>query len=741
MKGIFASYLRYARGISGELSPWALLRPFGALYSLGARMRDALIDRGIIASEDPVLPVISVGNLCNGGTNKTPLVAMIARGLADAGIRAGIVSRGYSGESREPIAVDLSLGSPRDIYGDEPMMLARWLPDVDVVVARERLAGVAMLADRGAQVAVADDAFQHRRMARDVDIVLIDAACPFGNGHIFPAGTMREGVEALARAHIVVITKVEQASPDAVGRIREIVAERVPHDRIFTARMGQGAWLGASGDPLAPEDEPSDSLPLFAFSAIGSPDSFVTMLESSGRTVAGSAAWRDHHRFVPQDIAALEAHAIEVGARAFVCTEKDLQNLPAGAELSLPLYVPRIDIDVDGAFWPALADALRPRLIVTSNGHGEDAIGARVACDIRDRFPEASVCAFPLVGSGREYAERGIEVVGAASEMPSGGVVKYSLKALIGDLRHGLGRDIARQVAAWRVLRRTTRAPICVGDVYLLLIALWGQGRSPLLLATAKSARTNGHFLIERSLMRRRCRAVLTRDSATADELSASGVRAMFRGSPIMDLARETGDDDPWSGMPRPHVMLLPGSRPRAYDDVVLLADAVRELASRGVVSYVMIVAPTTDKAKIIDAAGFDRDGEDAKCGEARIAVRCGDLAAAAAGADVLIGLGGTANQICAGLGVPVVSIDERGKRAQKKLLLDAEVLVEPTASALADEVSAILADDERRAAMAAEGRRLLGGAGASKAVCDLLEGEMGLAARCEVWRKMSAKK
>ena len=764
MPSLLNSYLRYARGEGGRFSPWVLLNALGAVVRPFVRLRNGLYDRGIYGSIDSPIPVISVGNLCHGGTNKTPMVEMIVRGLTACGLDVGIVSRGYGGKTREPLLVGRGgrggKNFDRSITGDEPLMLADRLPDARVVVSRDRYDGVCLLADLGADVAVADDAFQHRRMGRDLDIVLIDATCPFGNERLFPAGILREQQDALARADIVILTKTEQAASAAVTGLEDMLSRFVPRECIFTSRVDHDSWLEiADGEtkPFEPEwGQSSPSGRFVSFSAIGNPESFHRSLTARGIEILENVAYRDHHRFTWRDIDKLERKATRLGATGFICTEKDLQNLPSAPDSSgkkrvqlfmLPLYVPRIRVAVDdeARFWRAVTKKLSPQFVVASNGHGEDAIGALLASRLAERFPLAKVDGFALVGGGREYEGRGIEVFSPSSDMPSGGIVKYSLSALLGDLRHGLRREIRRQIAVWRENRGKYRTPICVGDVYLFAHTLFGQGLSPVLVATAKTVRLSGHRGLERSLLRRRAHMVWTRDVETAEDLRRSHVEAVFCGNPIMDLALgdagEAVSEDgcgPWDGLlgqAEPKIMLLPGSRPRAYDDIALLMAAVELLAARTACAFVMVLAPTIEREKILEGLphAWDENG-DMELAGSKLRVFTGPIAAVAIGADLLIGLGGTANQVAAGLGVPVLSIVEKGKLVQKKLLRDAELLVPATPEALADAAASLLSDPVRRDAMARAGIVELGGPGAIDAVVDYAADELGWEKRCKLY-------
>jgi tetraacyldisaccharide 4'-kinase len=748
MPDILNSYLRYARGETSGFSPWSLLNFFGCLAYPLTRARNALYDRGLWCSIDPPIPVISVGNLCHGGTNKTPMVEMLSRKLMETGFSVGIVSRGYSGETKSPLWVGQDRwSSDRAITGDEPLMLANRLPGAKVVVSRDRYDGVRLLRRLGAQVAVADDAFQHRRMGRDLDIVLIDATCPFGNGRLFPAGILREDREALSRADIVILTKVEQAGGGDVEATRAELSKWIAPENIFTARVTLESWVklesGAISDVQFEWGQTVPEGKFIAFSAIGRPDSFYKSLSSLGIEILESRAYRDHHRFSWKDIDALERLASGLGATGFICTEKDIRNMPENPSMILPLYIPRITVSIDdeNAFWVRLTELLRPNLIVASNGYGEDAIGALLASKLTQRFPSADVRAFTLVGKGKEYQDRGIEVISPPSELPSGGIVKYSLKALLRDFRHGLRSDIKKQIDAWRGHKRRFRTPICVGDVYLMAHTLWGQGLCPALIATAKSVHLSGHWGIERFLLRQRARKVWTRDRETEKELKSSRVNAVFAGNPIMDLALDAPlGENPWDSMPGPRVMILPGSRPRAYGDVSLLLDAVSLIETEIHCGYLMVLAPTIDRELLLSGAGYGTDENGmilAK--DAKVKLFSGPAAQAAYGANILIGLGGTANQVAAGMGVPVISIIERGKLIQKKHLRDAEVLTPPTPEALAEAAIALIRDPARRDRMAREGIMRLGGPGALKSVCRYAESELGWSARCRLYERLRA--
>jgi len=752
---LLKSYLSFARG-ERRLSPWMVTYPFGVIARTVVSMRNFAFDHGLVSSVEPVIPVISVGNITLGGTNKTPFVEMLCRMLREAGIPVGIISRGYGGTTVDPVVIssDMTGGgeeecgsrtaSLREIVGDEPLLLASRLQGVPVAVSKNRLRDIDALLERNVEFIVADDAFQHRRMGRDADIALVDACCPFGNGWVAPAGILREPPSVLSRASLVVITKSDQVPGEKLDALAGEICRFVPKEKVFFSRLSLPTWRSwngcwKKGDRKAPGS-------VIAFSAIGSPESFRRSLEQQGIAIFREHRFKDHHRYRRSDMEELERSLSECGAEAMACTEKDIYNLPRGWKPSRDICVPLISTELDDEprFRAALLEVLRPRIVVASNGYGEDSMGVLLARKLKDRFPCASVSSFPIVGKGEHYIREGIPVDSVPEESPSGGVIKYRFLDLWRDLRSGLLRSIARQMKAWGRLRGAIRTPICVGDVYLLLHSLWGQGQLPVLVATAKTVYLSGHWRLERFLLKHRSRTTWTRDRETADELRRSGARARFDGNPIMDLTCDnTIETVPWGETGKPGVLLLPGSRRRAYDDVRLLLDAVERLDSVVPSAYLMVVAPTLDMEELMASCSgwepFEETGwKGIRKGACSIRFFFGPLPSVTGDALLLMGLGGTANQVCAGMGVPVVSIEEKGKFVQKKLLGGSELLVPPTAQSLAEGAARILSDESLRQKMAREGKERLGGPGALDTVVAHAAGSMGWDLRCSLFQRLS---
>jgi tetraacyldisaccharide 4'-kinase len=304
----------------------ALLTPPSLLYRAVVALRNRRYDRPGKAVH-PGIPVISVGNLTVGGTGKTPLTAWIAARLLEEGRRPAIVSRGYGGKSgRGPCFVSRGAGPlcASDLGGDEPVLLARRLPGTLVVVGSDRVAGARAARDAGADVIVLDDGFQHRRLARDLDLVLLDARDPFGGHRLLPSGPLREPIGSLRRAHAVILTR--SGSGEAFPFLQRVIRRHAGDLPLLRAGHRTAGLVDADGT-LRPA--PARAV---AFCGIGSPDDFFLDLAREGIEVAAERPFPDHHRYREGDLAALVSlvaahHAVPV------TTEKDLARLPAPQRL------------------------------------------------------------------------------------------------------------------------------------------------------------------------------------------------------------------------------------------------------------------------------------------------------------------------------------------------------------------------------------------------------------------------
>ena len=299
----------------------ALLTPPALVYRAAVAWRNHRYDRPG-ASVHPGIPVISIGNLTVGGTGKTPLTAWIASHLLEEGRRPAVVSRGYGGGSgRGPCFVSRGMGPlvPASVGGDEPVLLARRLPGVMVVVGSDRVAGARAAREAGADVVVLDDGFQHRRLARDLDLVLLDARDPFGAYRLLPSGPLREPVASLARAHAVLVTRSRPGEPFPF--LERVIRRHAGDLPVLRAGHRTAGFVDARGNAQPP---PARAV---AFSGIGSPDAFLADLLGEGVEVAAERRFPDHHRYRDAELAEIEALARTHGAVP-VATEKDLARLP-----------------------------------------------------------------------------------------------------------------------------------------------------------------------------------------------------------------------------------------------------------------------------------------------------------------------------------------------------------------------------------------------------------------------------
>ncbi|REJ79189.1 MAG: tetraacyldisaccharide 4'-kinase [Acidobacteria bacterium] len=321
------------------------------IYGRVLDTRNVLYDFAIFRSYKIKVPVISVGNITLGGTGKTPLVSYIASLIAEEGGRPAVVSRGYKRKDENKLVV-VSDGEKiiedAELTGDEPLELALDLRErARVVCDSDRVRGAVYAAERlGATAVVLDDAFQHRRISRDLDIVVIDATAPFGSGKTVPSGRLREPLHNLSRADAAILTR-----SDATDRKVEIVDEirkLSPSCAIFSARTETRKILRITGEGL--DSEPQETV-FFLFSAIGNPASLEAQMMREGIAIAGSKRFRDHHKYTEKDICEIVAKARESGADALLTTGKDAVKLRE-FDFGMPCYrvKSRLVIDDETAF-------------------------------------------------------------------------------------------------------------------------------------------------------------------------------------------------------------------------------------------------------------------------------------------------------------------------------------------------------------------------------------------------------
>lgn len=290
--------------------------------------------------------VISVGNLTVGGTGKTPLAMWLARWCLEQGWKVAILSRGYGGqEGGEPrvVSADQGDGSTWSTVGDEPYLLAQELPHVPVIVGKDRFRSGMYAHHRfGADVLILDDGFQHYRLARDFDIVLIDATNPFGHGALLPRGILREPLRELRRADAVVLTRVELAQTSLRAVCRR-VRQWYPDGPIYHMATTVEA-LGKRDAEIAGGVLYLSQCRVLAFVGIGNPSAFAATLAQLGCDVAALLVFRDHHPYTLTDWGAILEAARQYGVAAIVTTTKDHVRLDPSWQATIPLYTLRTGV-------------------------------------------------------------------------------------------------------------------------------------------------------------------------------------------------------------------------------------------------------------------------------------------------------------------------------------------------------------------------------------------------------------
>jgi len=317
--------LMYGRRQSLLLSPG--LSFLSLLYRAASGMRAALYGSSVLKSKRLPCKVISVGNITVGGTGKTPMVIAVAALLLENRKQPLVVSRGYG---RQDESQTLLVSDGRSVLvdshtgGDEPVLIGARLPGIPVVVGRKRYEAAQFALQRfSPDTIILDDGFQHLRLKRDLDIVLVDALDPFGNGKLFPAGILREPVTALKRAQAVVITRADAS--DTVEELTKNI-KSVTRARIFTSTQRPIDLVDVGSGECKP-------LPVLrgkrvlAMSGIARPASFRSLLTSLGAVVAAECIYPDHYHYQKTDLAGIFKKAADHGVNMIVTTEKDAVRL------------------------------------------------------------------------------------------------------------------------------------------------------------------------------------------------------------------------------------------------------------------------------------------------------------------------------------------------------------------------------------------------------------------------------
>ena len=336
-----------------------VLPPLSALYGAITRSRTALYERGTFRTFKLERPVISIGNITTGGTGKTPLVEWVARVLAGSGKRVCILTRGYGRDNprhRVLVSDGTTVFADPSQAGDEPFQLASDLVGVAAVVSdADRLAaGHGAIQHLSTDCFVLDDGFQHLQLARNLNIVTVDATAPWGGRRMLPYGRLREPLTALKRADCIVLTRCEQV--DDLEPIRNEISKQagdrpIFHSRMLTRRISP---IVGSTDNSQPEE------PIAAFCAIGNPKSFFVHLKQDGHALVLQKSFRDHHVYTQDEISRLSKAAKQSGAQSLITTAKDAVKL-RNLNFDMPCYALEIDLEIKN-------DSELKRMIIVSAG-------------------------------------------------------------------------------------------------------------------------------------------------------------------------------------------------------------------------------------------------------------------------------------------------------------------------------------------------------------------------------------
>jgi len=330
-------------GILGEAArlPFCAL---SAIYLPAVKLRALAFQKNILKSHQLPIPVVSVGNLTVGGSGKTPTAIWLAQNLAQKGFKPAISIRGYHSQAEDSLAV-IDEKNPEaadpDLVGDEAALMAKKLKGIPILVGKNRVASGQKAVELGANILVLDDGFQHLKLKRNVNILLIDGNKLLNCEKIFPRGRLREPVSAIARGQVIIIRGEEKISQD-LAQIKEIN----PGAKIFRMRY------------LVKNPERFAGKKAYAFAGIAQPGLFFALAKDAGMELVGKKEFSDHHIYVPDELMRVESEAKTSGAEIILTTEKDLARIKR-FESGLPVLALEIEVDFFGTENALLEEVVR----------------------------------------------------------------------------------------------------------------------------------------------------------------------------------------------------------------------------------------------------------------------------------------------------------------------------------------------------------------------------------------------
>ncbi len=333
----------YLKLISGENRGFGptlahlLLRIPEPFYLSAVSLRNLLYSKGYLKTHHADAVVFSIGNITTGGTGKTPLVIWLCNLLKNRGINCAILTRGYK--------ATLHSRFKTQNYLDEPAILAQSCPHTEIIVNPDRIAGAAEAIGRsGVQALIMDDGFQHRRLHRDLDIVVIDATRPFGYGRLLPAGLLREPIGSLKRADAVVITRCDQVTLVELTEL-ESKLQNI-NSRMIISRSIHAPTTIKSPDKEIIQIEHLKNRRVFAYCGIGNPTAFLNTIQNLGTKIVGSEVFDDHHHYSQSDIENICRQAKHGGADLVLTTQKDWTKTASLSLTDLPIHLAYLTIEI-----------------------------------------------------------------------------------------------------------------------------------------------------------------------------------------------------------------------------------------------------------------------------------------------------------------------------------------------------------------------------------------------------------
>lgn len=304
-------------------------------YRFAVTVRNWAFDRGVFRRYHPPVPlVISIGNIVAGGAGKTPVTLLVAKEFVKE-FQVAVLSRGYKSKVENHLIPTILSQGKGPLFsaaycGDEPYLIAEKIPEAIVIVGRNRHKSSNLAVRAGAHIILLDDGMQHRNLARDLDVVVIDAENPFGHGYFLPRGFLRENVKSIGRAHLVILNHVQ--NPAHFDEVRTLIAKRTSVPVIGT-KMEVEALVSFRG----PLDISLKDKKVGVFCGIAQPDKFKSTVESLGAEIVARHLVSDHQPVEPEELNSFAILAQEKGAEFLVCTEKDKVKLPPNFVCALPI--------------------------------------------------------------------------------------------------------------------------------------------------------------------------------------------------------------------------------------------------------------------------------------------------------------------------------------------------------------------------------------------------------------------